>query len=132
MARTPRKVEGTAPAHFRFTPPGTTRAAAVPAVDAIAESIAIRLANGHPVSVWVADETADVTPREAADMLRVSRQLVMRMIADGDLPSHRLPNSTHHRLPVESVIALMRAREANRERVVAASRRLDEIGVDYE
>ncbi len=134
MARPTRRSKGATPSHFRFTPgPDASRAAEGPlAVDDLVESITSRLAAGHAVSVWVADEAADLTPREAAEMLGVSRQLVMRLIHDGDLASRRLPSSTHHRVPVESVLALIRRREDARARLVAASRALDAAGVDYE
>src|SRR5215813_13066456 len=122
VSRTPRR-RAVAPSHFRVTPPGDE-----PAVGAVIESIAQRLAEGRTVSVWVADDDAEVTPREAAQMLGVSRQFVMRLIADGDLPSRRLPGSSHHRVPVDGVLALMERRESAHGRLDEATRALDEAG----
>jgi excisionase family DNA binding protein len=129
VSRTSRR-QAVAPSHFRFTPAeGETR---TPAVGELVESISARLAEGKTVSVWVADDEAEVTPREAAQMLGVSRQFVMRLIADGDLPSRRLPGSSHHRVPVEGVVALMERREAAHQRLDEATRGLDAADVDYE
>ena len=56
----------------------------------------------------------------------------MRLIAEGDLPSGRLPGSSHHRLPVDGVLALMQRRESAHQRLDEATRALDEAGVDSE
>jgi excisionase family DNA binding protein len=129
VSRTPRR-QAVAPAQFRFTPPDAPDQA--PAVGALVDSISARLADGKTVSVWVADDEAEVTPREAAQMLGVSRQFAMRLIADGDLPSRRLPGSSHHRVPVAGVVALMERREAAYEPLDEATRGFDAAGVDYE
>jgi excisionase family DNA binding protein len=129
MTRPTRRSQGAARSHFRFSPPIGDGS---PAVTELIGSIASRLAAGRAVSVWVADESADVTPRAAAEMLGVSRQLVMRLIADGGLKSGRLPGSSHHRVPVEAVLVPMRRREDARARIVEASGALDAADVDYE
>jgi excisionase family DNA binding protein len=129
MSRASRR-QAVAPAHFRLTPPEAESGS--PELGAVVESISERLAQGKTVSVWVADDEAEVTPREAAQMLGVSRQFVMRLIADGDLPSRRLPGSSHHRVPVDGVVALMDRREATHGRLDQATRALDAAGVDYE
>jgi excisionase family DNA binding protein len=134
MARPSRRSQGATPSHFRFTPRAgvTPVVEGSPAVDVLLELIAKRLAAGKGVSVWVADDEAEVTPREAAEMLGVSRQFVMRLISDGDLESRRLPGSTHRRVPVEAVVGLMRSREAAHTRLDEATRALDAAGVEYE
>jgi excisionase family DNA binding protein len=126
MSRTPRR-QAVAPAHFRLTPPEVESES--PEIGAVVESISERLARGKTVSVWVADDEAEVTPREAAQMLGVSRQFVMRLIADGDLFSRRLPGSSHRRVPVEGVVALMARRETIHQRLDEAARALDTAGV---
>jgi excisionase family DNA binding protein len=129
MSRASRR-QAVAPAHFRLTPPEAESES--PELGAVVESITERLAQGKTVSVWVAEDEAEVTPREAAQMLGVSRQFVMRLIVDGDLPSRRLPGSSHHRVPVDGVVALMDRREATHERLDEATLALDAAGVDYE
>src|SRR4051794_2554603 len=128
MSRASRR-QAVAPAHFRLTPDAESES---PEIGAVVESISERLAQGKTVSVWVADDEAEVTPREAAQMLGVSRQFVMRLIADGDLASRRLPGSSHRRVPVEGVVALMERRDATHQRLDDATRALDDAGVDYE
>jgi excisionase family DNA binding protein len=56
----------------------------------------------------VLSESPTWTPEEAARVLGVSRPMVVRWIGDGRLEDR--PVGTHHRLPVESVLALRRAR----------------------
>jgi excisionase family DNA binding protein len=134
LARPTRRSQGATPSRFRFIPhagvPPVVEGS--PAVDDLLEVISKRLAAGKGVSVWVADDESEVTPREAAEMLGVSRQFVMRLISDGDLESRRLPGSSHRRVPVEAVVGLMRGREAAHTRHDEATRALDAAGVDYE
>lgn len=52
-----------------------------------------------------------VSPRIAGQMLGVSRQLVDRMIKDGQLPATTKPGSAHQLVAVEDVRALAARRE---------------------
>ncbi len=134
MTRPTRRSQGATPSHFRFSPhagvPPVVEGS--PTADDLLELISTRLAAGKRVSVWVADDESEITPREAAEMLGVSRQFVMRLISDGDLASRRLPGSSHRRVPVEAVVGLMRSREAAHTRLDEATQALDAAGVDYE
>ncbi len=56
----------------------------------------------------VLSETPTWTPEQAAAALGVSRPMVVRWIREGLLEDR--PVGSHHRLPVESVLALRRAR----------------------
>lgn len=70
-------------------------------------TVAASLAEGR--AVIVADASATVSPAEASRMLGVSRPLVTRWIAEGLLADS--PVGAHHRIPVESVAALLSARQ---------------------
>lgn len=82
-----------------------------------ARAAVLRLAGalaGTGVILVSPDES--VSPRVAGDMLGVSRQLVDRMIKDGQLPATTKPGSAHQLVAVEDVRALA----ARRERAHAA------------
>jgi len=72
----------------------------------VIRTAAASLAEGR--AVVVAESGASVSPAEAARMLAVSRPMVTKWIADGLLAD--APVGTHHRVPVESVLALAAAR----------------------
>ena len=56
--------------------------------------------------VILASPDESVSPRVAGEMLGVSRQLVDRMIKDGQLPATTKPGSAHQLVSVEDVRAL--------------------------
>jgi excisionase family DNA binding protein len=56
----------------------------------------------------------DVTTTTAAKLLGVSRPTLMKMIAGGDLPSHKV--GTHARLKADQVLAFKRARLARQRK----------------
>jgi excisionase family DNA binding protein len=86
---------------------------------------AVRFDDGHEVRlssqqaeaidvILRAPET--VSPREAAELLGVSRPMVVRWIDEGLLAD--VPKGAHHRIPMESVLALKAVRaEAGRAAV---------------
>ena len=71
------------------------------------------VANGEHLIVLRPDQ--EVTPAGAADLLGVSRQFVDRLLADGVLEFHRLPDSKHRRIVVGDVLALAEERDRRRQ-----------------
>jgi excisionase family DNA binding protein len=71
------------------------------------------LAAGHAVTV-LASET-QLTPTEAAELLGLSRPFVVRLLDSGEIPSDRLPGSTHRVVRLADVLAFQARRERRRE-----------------
>ena len=78
---------------------------------------AVRFDDGHEVRLSakqarvigvILEEPETVSPREAADLLGVSRPMVVRWIDDGLLAD--VPKGAHHRIPIESVFDLKESR----------------------
>jgi excisionase family DNA binding protein len=74
---------------------------------------------GEGDSVAVVSEAAEVSPAQAAQLLGVSRQYVDRLIANGVLPSRRLPYSRYKKIPVRAVLAHKVAKDAKREGIAS-------------
>lgn len=64
----------------------------------------------------------ELTTQEAADILRISRPSVIRLLEDGTIPFHKV--GTHRRIDVEDVLAYRAERNEQRR---AALRELTEI-----
>jgi len=64
----------------------------------------------------------ELTTQEAADLLRISRPSVIKLLEDGTVPFHKV--GTHRRINVEDVLAYRAARNEQRR---AALRELTEI-----
>jgi excisionase family DNA binding protein len=64
----------------------------------------------------------ELTTQEAADLLRISRPSVIKLLEDGTIPFHKV--GTHRRINVEDVLAYRSARNEQRR---AALRELTEI-----
>lgn len=64
----------------------------------------------------------ELTTQEAADLLRISRPSVIRLLEDGAIPFHKV--GTHRRIDVEDVLAYRAKRNEQRR---AALRELTEI-----
>jgi excisionase family DNA binding protein len=64
----------------------------------------------------------ELTTQEAADLLRMSRPTVIRLLEDGTIPFHKV--GTHRRIDVEDVLAYRTKRNEQRR---AALRELTEI-----
>lgn len=82
------------------------------------------LAGGHAVTV-LPSEVA-LSPAEVAELLGLSRPFVVRLLDDGQIPSHRLPRSRHRRVLLADVLAF----QARRERRRAGRRRIAEAVQD--
>ena len=77
-----------------------------------ARAAVLRLAGALAgTGIILASPDESVSPRVAGEMLGVSRQLVDRMIKDGQLPATTKPGSAHQLVSVEDVRALAARRE---------------------
>ena len=68
------------------------------------------------ISILLSEEEM-LSPEQAAQLLSVSRPMVVRWIADGLLPD--FPAGTHHRIPKSAVIKLCDERRKNGLRAIA-------------
>lgn len=75
------------------------------------------IAAGHNVTVLRSDEV--LTTAEAAEVLGVSRQYLVRLVDEGVIPSDRLPGSQHRRLLLADVLAFQADRDRRRAGVAA-------------
>lgn len=86
------------------------------------------LAEGRPVSVADADE--ELTTREAAELLNVSRPHLVKLLKEGEIPSHKV--GSHHRVRRRDVLAY---KKEQRTRSEEAMQRLTEesqkLGLGY-
>lgn len=71
-----------------------------------------RLARGD--GVLVIGLGAELTPRQAAEILGISRPYLMRLLKAGRIPSRTV--GTHHRIAIEDVLAYKRERDEERRR----------------
>lgn len=89
-------------------------------IDGLAE-----LAKGHDVRLLPVH--AELTTQEAADLLNLSRQYVVRLLDDGKIPSHKV--GTHRRVRVADVMAYKQTLGADRldalKKLVAEAQELD-------
>jgi excisionase family DNA binding protein len=68
------------------------------------------MAQGHTITLIPHDK--ELTTKEAADILNVSRPFLVKLLDHGDIPYHRV--GTHRRLNVEDVLAYRELRAARR------------------
>ncbi|MDA8033706.1 MAG: helix-turn-helix domain-containing protein [Actinomycetota bacterium] len=84
----------------------------------LADGQRIEVTEGRAAAVEAALSTDDeVTPAEASRILAVSRPMVLRWIANGELPDRLV--GTHHRIPRAAVLELVERRAAAGRAVVA-------------
>ena len=70
----------------------------------------------------------ELTSTSAADLLGVSRPTLMKMVADGEIESHKV--GTHHRFAYRAVALLARRRQLAQQDAFAALRAFDEEHTD--
>jgi excisionase family DNA binding protein len=84
------------------------------------------LAEGRAVSVADADE--ELTTREAAELLKVSRPHLTRLLKEGEIPSHKV--GSHHRVYRRDVLAYKaRRQEQSEEAMQELTRVSQELGL---
>ena len=84
------------------------------------------LAEGRAVSVSDADE--ELTTREAAELLNVSRPHLTRLLKEGEIPSHKV--GSHHRVYRRDVLAYkVRRQEESEEAMQELTRLSQELGL---
>lgn len=81
------------------------------------------LAEGRPVAVMPNEEV--LSTREAAGLLNISRQYLVRLVDAGELPAHKV--GSHRRLHVADIVAFKAKRDAQR---ASALDRLTELSED--
>ena len=101
-------------------------------LSAVREAIAGLLDADKPIAITVAEESALLSPQQAAERLGFSRQHVRRPIEAGELEGEQLPNSTHWKIPLRSVLTFEQRREAAEARADEFSRSLDAMGAPAE
>lgn len=71
---------------------------------------------------------AELTPRQAAELLGVSRPFLVRLLKQGRIPSRTV--GTHHRIAIEDVLAYKRKRDEERRRELdLLARESEEMGL---
>ncbi len=110
--------------------PAVLAALALPEVREAVHLLFHGLAEGRAVRVEVEDAT-DYSPQKAADGLGVSRKLVNKLIATGELQAFTLPGSTHKKIPASEVARLRAERAAIRADVEEIVDDLVDAGAEY-
>jgi excisionase family DNA binding protein len=96
-------------------------AAARPLLDLLSD-----LAQGRSVSV--ADAGEELTTREAAELLNVSRPHLTKLLKEGEIPSHKV--GSHHRVYRRDVLAYKARRQEQSEEAMQELTRLSqELGL---
>ena len=90
--------------------------------------IMAHLAEGRAVSVMPKD--AELTTKQAADALNVSRPHLVRLLKDGKVPHHMA--GTHRRVLLQDVLAYRRARlAASNDAMDELAAQAQELGLGY-
>mgnify|MGYP002761936963 FL=1 len=86
------------------------------------------MAEGRPVSVASSDE--ELTTREAAELLNVSRPHLVKLLEEGEIPFHKV--GTHRRVYREDVLEYKaRQREEAEEAMQNLTDQAQELGLGY-
>lgn len=102
-------------------PNGETLALPASVVDVLERATAV-LSNGDAVAILPVGK--ELTTQQAADLLNVSRQYVVRLVNEDRLPCTR--TGKHRRLRLEDVLAFKRVRDLERSRALTDLTRLTE------
>ncbi len=81
-----------------------------------------QMAEGNAVSLAAIE--LEITPRQAAELLNVSRPYIMGLIEKGDLPSRMV--GSHYRLPLSDVLAYKAAHRESRRAALAELAAIDQ------
>lgn len=100
-------------------PDGESIVLPAPAFEAL-KAVVTAMAQG--LAMTLIPSGRELTTQEAADLLRISRPSVIRLLEDGTIPFHKV--GTHRRINVEDILAYRAARNEQRR---AALRELTEI-----
>jgi excisionase family DNA binding protein len=104
--------ENTGPITLRIEREGADTTIALPAAAAGALlDVLADLAEGRTVSI--ADADKELTTREAAELLNVSRPYLTRLLKDGEIPSHKV--GSHHRVYRRDVLTYKAQRQKESE-----------------
>ena len=79
------------------------------------------------VEVWLVPHQQEVTPRQAADILGVSRQYLTRVMDAGYLPFRRV--GSHRRIAVGDLLAYQRERAERRAALRELTQLSEELGL---
>lgn len=90
----------------------------------VLERVAEVMARGD--SITVVPVGKEVTTQQAADLLNVSRQYLVRLLDEGRIPFRK--TGKHRRLRIEDVLAFKEERDKNRR---AGLRELSRLAQDY-
>jgi excisionase family DNA binding protein len=82
------------------------------------------MSEGHAVDVVPADE--EVSAQQAADLLKVSRPYLLNLVKKGILPCRMV--GSHHRLPMDAVIAYRREQAPRRRSLEALTAETQDLG----
>jgi len=103
----------------------------LPLPDAVVELVhqaALALSKGSAIQVVTIDR--ELTTQQAADLLNVSRQYLVRLLDEGRIPSRR--TGTHRRVRVADVTAFKTSRDRARDEALGELARLSEGAGGYE
>jgi len=82
------------------------------------------VSEGHVVDVVPVDE--EISAREAADILKVSRPYLLNLVKKGILPCRMV--GAHHRIPMGAVIAYKRDQAPRRRSLEKLSAETQDLG----
>jgi len=95
---------------------------------ALLREVLAAFAKGEAVAV--VPVAAEVTAQQAAEILRVSRPFVIRLIDDGKLPVRMV--GTHRRIPLADLLAYKEAHKARaRDAAAALAQETQDLGLGY-
>ncbi|HMV68217.1 MAG TPA: helix-turn-helix domain-containing protein [Myxococcota bacterium] len=95
---------------------------------ALLREVLAAFAKGEAVAV--VPVAAEVTAQQAAEILRVSRPFVIRLIDEGKLPVRMV--GTHRRIPLADLLAYKEAHKARaRDAAVALTQETQDLGLGY-